>query len=453
MAKKTLWPGNKIENRAAAALQANPHNSRTHPPEQIEFLRKCIAEFGWTMPILIDEDDVMLAGHARLQAATAEGIETLPVIVARGWSEKKKRAYIEADNRLSELAGYDAAKRRMELNWLVEQGFDMEAIGWSTEAREEFLSIGNEGDGEADREIDRPKTTFIRRGDLWVLGKHRLLCGDSTHEETVRVLLGEDRPNLMVTDPPYGVDYDPAWRADANKWKGSKVKIGAKAMGQVMNDAIADWRKAWDLFEGDVAYVWHGGLRCIEQAVGLEAAGFVIRSQIVWDKGRLVIGRGDYHWQHECAWYAVRKGRPGHWSGSRKESTVWSIAKQMRNETGHGTQKPVECMKRPIENNSKPGQFVYEPFAGSGTTIIAAEMTGRRCLALELDPGYVDVCLRRWQQFTGGVASLDGVPFDEVIAARRKGKNNAARGPRKPIRGRSDKAAPKPSVRPKVSPA
>jgi DNA modification methylase len=181
---------------------------------------------------------------------------------------------------------------------------------------------------------------------------------------------------------------------------------------------VADWLEAWQLFPGDVAYAWHGGLRSVEQAHSLERAGFVIRSQIVWNKGRLVISRGDYHWQHEACWYAVRKGKTGHWNGSRTESTVWDIAKPQTSETGHSTQKPVECMQRPIENNSLAGELVYDPFVGSGTTIIAAERAGRLCRAVELYPPYVDVAVERWQNFTGKTATLEatGAPFP--IAAK-----------------------------------
>ena len=191
------------------------------------------------------------------------------------------------------------------------------------------------------------------------------------------------------------------------------------ATGKVLNDDRADWREAWALFPGDVAYVWHGALHASTVAASLEASGFAVRSQIIWDKTRLVIGRGDYHWQHEPAWYAVRKGRKGHWAGDRKQTTVWAIPHR-KSPTGHGTEKPVECMRRPIENNSSPGQAVYEPFCGSGTTIIAAEMTGRCCHAIELDPVYVDVAVTRWQAFTGQAAILDGDgrTFAEIATAR-----------------------------------
>ncbi|MFP1632656.1 DNA-methyltransferase [Zhengella sp. ZM62] len=191
----------------------------------------------------------------------------------------------------------------------------------------------------------------------------------------------------------------------------------------MLNDDRADWREAWALFPGDVAYVWHGALHASLVAASLEASGFAIRSQIIWDKTRLVIGRGDYHWAHEPAWYAVRKGKTGHWSGDRKQSTVWAI-EHRRSDSGHGTQKPVECMKRPIENNSSPGQAIYEPFSGSGTTIIAAEMTGRACHAIELNPAYVDVAIRRWQDFTGKQAVLEatGQGFADAQSERTAGK-------------------------------
>jgi DNA modification methylase len=218
-------------------------------------------------------------------------------------------------------------------------------------------------------------------------------------------------PHLMATDPPYGVEYDPGWR--------NRAGLGTtRRTGRVENDDRADWREAWALFPGGVAYVWHGALHAATVAESLEACGFGIRAQIVWAKDRLVLGRGHYHWQHEPCWYAVKGA--GHWSGGRKQTTLWRIAGRGQDaETAHGTQKPVECMRRPIENNSSPGQAVYEPFCGSGTTVIAAEMSGRACHAVELSPAYVDVAVRRWQDFTGQQAVLeaDGRPFNEVEEA------------------------------------
>jgi DNA modification methylase len=222
-----------------------------------------------------------------------------------------------------------------------------------------------------------------------------------------RVLNGT-QPLLMVTDPPYGVQYDPGWR---NKTGASATK----RTGKVLNDDRADWREAWSLFPGDVAYVWHGALHATTVAESLEVAGFNVRSQIIWAKDRLVLSRGDYHWQHEPCWYAVKKTGKGHWAGDRKQTTLWHISNRDQDaETVHGTQKPVECMRRPILNNSSPGQAIYEPFMGSGTTLIAAESTGRVCFGIELNPAYVDVAVQRWQKFTGQDAVLDGT--DQTFA-------------------------------------
>lgn len=244
-------------------------------------------------------------------------------------------------------------------------------------------------------------------GDVWLLGAHRIVCGDSTDRRTVEEVLADAKPNLMVTDPPYGVNYDPTWRHAAGVNSSSRV-------GKVKNDERADWTAAWALFPGAIAYVWHGALHAATVAASLEREGFTIRSQIIWAKERLVIGRGDYHWQHEPCWYAVRK--TGNWLGDRKQTTLWSISSRDQDaHTVHGTQKPVECMRRPILNNSQVGEPVYEPFLGSGTTLIAAESTGRVCHAVELDPLYVDVAVRRWQAFTGkNACAPDGRSFDAV---------------------------------------
>jgi DNA modification methylase len=250
--------------------------------------------------------------------------------------------------------------------------------------------------------------------------KHRIVCGDATNEASVSLTLAGVRPHLMVTDPPYGVEYDANWRNERTRSDGTF--IGARAVGAVANDEQADWRDAWALFPGDVVYVWHADLRARVVIESLESAGFQMRAQIIWEKQHFIIGRGDYHFQHEPCWYAVRRGKTGHWSGDRKQSTIWQIHAQIGWEsarpdnkdkaTGHSTQKPVECMRRPIENNSSPGQAVYDPFVGSGATIIAAEMTGRACHAIEISPAYCDVAVQRWMNFTGQTATRpDGTPY------------------------------------------
>lgn len=241
---------------------------------------------------------------------------------------------------------------------------------------------------------------FVRvvNGDVWQLGKHRLACGDATDPATVRNLLGHARPRLMATDPPYGVGYEPEWRRQA--LGGSR-----RASGKILNDHRSDWREAWKLFPGDIAYVWHSGMHASSVELSLAAADFRVRSQIIWDKGRLIISRGHYHWRHEACWYAVRKLKTANWQGDRKQTTVWQIPHR-RSTTGHGTEKPLECMRRPILHHTLQADAVYDPFLGSGTTIIAAEMTGRRCYGIELSPEYCGLIIARWEQLTGKKAEL-----------------------------------------------
>lgn len=235
---------------------------------------------------------------------------------------------------------------------------------------------------------------FVRvvNGDIWQLGKHRLICGDATDPKIVAALLAGDTPRLMVTDPPYGVGYEPGWR--------QKSLGAARAVGKVLNDDRSDWRAAWRLFPGDVAYVWHAGLHAGSVELSLAAADFRVRSQIIWDKGRLIISRGHYHWRHEACWYAVRKLKTANWQGDRKQTTIWQISHR-RSTTGHSTEKPIECMRRPMLHHTLQGDAVYDPFLGSGTTIIAAEMTGRRCYGIELHPEYCGLAIARWEQLTG----------------------------------------------------
>jgi len=393
-------------------------NARTHTDEQIAQIAASIEEFGFTNPILAGSDGVIIAGHGRLLAAQRLGLDKVPVITLDHLSDAQRRALVIADNKIAENAGWDEELLRAELAALQEMEFDLDLVGFSDEELDELLGdLEAEALGEVEGEDEVPETPedpVSRPGDLWLLGNHRLLCGDSTVATDVERMLGTVKPLLMVTDPPYGVEYDPSWRNQAGAAK-------TRRTGKVLNDDRADWREAWALFPGDVAYVWHGALHATTVAESLMASGFTIRSQIIWAKDRLVLSRGDYHWQHEPCWYAVKKTGKGHWAGDRKQTTLWQIAnKDQDANTVHGTQKPVECMRRPILNNSSPGQAVYEPFMGSGTTLIAAETTGRVCLGIELNPAYVDVAVERWQQLTGETATLegDGRSFDEIADER-----------------------------------
>lgn len=436
-----------------ASVRRYERNARTHPAEQVEKLAALIQRHGWTNSAFVDvsRDNLLCFGHGRLSALEllwSRGQQVrmfngalippgkLPAFDCTGWTEEQLREVILADNRSALDAGWDADLLRGELLWLQDQGSDLLWTGFDADELAVWMAPpGTDGLTDPDNAPEKQDKAVSKLGDIWLLGGHRLGCGDSTKAEAVTALLGRDKPFLMVTDPPYGVEYDPTWRM--------KAGIGSKgaAKGKVANDDRADWREAWALFPGSVAYVWHGGLHAAVVAESLMACKLLIRSQIVWVKTRPVIGRGAYHWQHEPAFYAVKQGKDDRlsfesdhelaayavrdgskagWEGDRKQSTVWMI-EHLKNDTGHGTQKPVECMRRPIVNNSAPGAAVYDPFSGSGTTIIAAEMTGRRALALELDPLYVDVAVRRWQAFTGKTATLaDGRSFADVEAGGAK---------------------------------
>lgn len=423
MSIKTDWPADKVMRRSVASLVPYARNARTHSADQVDQIAASIREWGWTTPVLVDEAGGLIAGHGRVLAAKKLGLKDIPVMLAEGWSEAQKRAYVLADNKLALNAGWDNELLRVELEGLKELNFDIDLTGFSSDELALILSDKTDGLTDPDEVPEPPAEPVSELGDVWVLGKHRLVCGDCTTVESVDKALNGVKPHLMVTDPPYGVEYDAGWRGKARNADGSLLSTGNnRAVGEVKNDDKADWREAWALFPGDVAYVWHAGNMAHVVAESLLASDLGIRSQVIWAKSHFAIGRGDYHPQHEPCWYAVRKGKTGHYDGGRKQSTLWQIDKPQKSETGHSTQKPVECMKRPIENNSSPGQAVYEPFSGSGTTIIAAEMTGRCCHAIELNPSYVDVAIERWQKFTGQEATLEatGQTFNELKAERQQ---------------------------------
>lgn len=406
------WPADKVERWPIEKLVPYARNARTHSPAQVDQIAASIREWGWTNPVLVAEDGTIIAGHGRVLGARKLRIPEVPVMVALGWTEAQKRAYAIADNKLTLNGGWDDELLRLELGELEVLNFDLDLIGFSEAERAALTAQFTQGLTDPDEVPALPANPVARTGDVWLLGRHRLLCGDSTSPENVNAVLAGIKPHLMVTDPPYGVEYDPAWRKRAG------VDLNARKLGKVANDDRVDWQEAWELFPGSVAYVWHASWFTSEVKQSLEAAKFDMRAQIIWAKDRFALSRGHYHWQHEPCWYAVRG--TSHWCGDRKQSTLWNINAREDDGHGHGTQKPVECMRRPIENNSSPGQAIYEPFSGSGTTIIAAEMTGRSCCAIEIDPAYVDVAISRWQAFTGEIATLekDGRAFADVAAER-----------------------------------
>ena len=403
----------RLESWPIAKPIPSARNARTHSDAQVAEIAGSIRTFGFSNPILVGIGGDVIAGHGRLAAARQLGLSEVPVIVLSDLTELQRRQLTLADNRIAMNAGWDLQTLQLELTDLSVLGADLAALGFTAEELAKALNPGR-GEGLTE-ENDVPEAlerAVSRMGEVWLAGAHRIGCGDSTDDDAVRRLLGELKPGLMVTDPPYGVEYSPEWRHSRGVSKSARI-------GKVTNDDVADWAPAWALFPGNICYVWHAALRSAVVAKSLEREGFAIRAQIIWAKPRIVIGRGDYHWQHEPCWYAVRT--KGHWTGDRKQTTLWNISSSDQDaKTTHSTQKPVECMRRPLLNNSNPGQAAYDPFVGSGTTLIAAETCGRVCLGMELEPRYVDVAVRRWQAFTGKAACLlgDGRSFDVVAAER-----------------------------------
>jgi DNA modification methylase len=389
-----------------------------------------IDEYGFKIPILARSNGEVVDGHLRLKAARKRGMTEVPVILCDEWSEAQVKAFRLAVNRSVSWAEWDETLVALEIVELKALDFDLNLTGFDPIEIDELLF--RDGDeGQEDAVPEAPESAVTRLGDLWLCGSaisasnatfepHRVLCGDATSPEAVSTLFSTVTPTLLVTDPPYGVDYDPNWRERAGLGR-------QRQTGTILNDDRVDWSQAYRLFLGDVAYVWHAGVHASEVAAGLEAVGMRIRAQIIWAKQHFALGRGDYHWQHEPCWYAVREGKCSHWCGDRSQATLWQVSNLnpfggSREEpaTGHGAQKPVELMRRPILNNTRSGEVVYDPFLGSGTTLIAAQLTDRICYGLEIDPRYADVVVTRWQNLTGCKAKLegDGRTFDEIAAER-----------------------------------
>jgi DNA modification methylase len=404
----------RVEYWPIDRLIPSARNARTHSAAQVAEIAGSIRTFGFTNPLLVGEDADVVAGHGRLAAARLLGLAEVPVIPLRNLDDVERRQLMLADNRIALNAGWDAEMLKLELTDLGKLGADLKILGFSEQ--ELALALGATGAGlvPEDEVPGLGEVAISRPGDVWLLGPHRVGCGDCRDASTVAAVLGGTLPQLMVTDPPYGVEYDPEWRHRRG------VNHSAKK-GKILNDEIADWAPARGLFPGEIAYVWHGALRSSIVAESLFKSGFAIRAQIIWAKERLVMSQGDYHWQHEPCWYAVRK--KGNWTGDRKQTTLWSIPSGSQDaETRHATQKPVECMRRPMLNNSSPGQAIYEPFLGSGTTLIAAQSCLRVCFAIEIDPLFVDLAIRRWQAFTGEPAKResDSADFETLDQASQR---------------------------------
>jgi DNA modification methylase len=409
------WFADKIEQWPTAKLLPYARNARTHSDEQVAQIAASIAEFGFTNPILAGSDGVIVAGHGRLAAAQKLGLEMVPVVVLDHLSPTQRRALVIADNRIAENAGWDDAMLRIEIASLQDEDFDLSLTGFDADALAELMA-GDEPDGEGQTDDDAvpevSETPISRPGDVWLLGGHRLLCGDSTVAESYDRLLKGEPVDMVFTDPPYNVNY-------ANS---AKDKMRGKDRA-ILNDNLGDGFYDF-LLAALTPTVAHcrGGIYVAMSSSELDvlqaafrAAGGKWSTFIIWAKNTFTLGRADYQRQYEPILYGWPEGKQRHWCGDRDQGDVWNIKKPQKNDL-HPTMKPVELVERAIRNSSRPGDVVMDPFGGSGTTLIAAEKTGRKARLIELDPKYVDVIVRRWQEWTGQQATreADGMPFDEL---------------------------------------
>ena len=376
------------------------NNARTHSPEQIGKLRSSLREFGFINPVIIDRDFGIIAGHGRVLAAREEGITEVPCVFVDHLTEAQKKAYIIADNRMALDAGWDEELLRVEIEALQAEAFDISLTGFGDDEIADLF--GKEKDEVEDDDYDLSaaleKAAFVKRGDRWFVGKHRLYCGDATNADDVAALMDGNRANLVLTDPPYGVSFKSA----------SGLTI--------QNDSMKDeefynfLRKAFDnmvahLENGGSAYVFHADTEGLTFRQAFVDAGFHLAGVCIWAKNSLVLGRSDYQWQHEPVLYGFLKNGKHRWYSDRKQTTIWNFDKPKRN-ANHPTSKPLDLLSYPIGNSSQENAIVIDTFGGSGSTLMACEKTNRICYTMELDEKYASVILRRYVEDTG---NADGV--------------------------------------------
>ena len=424
-----------IEYLPLDALTPYARNARTHSSEQVEQLVASITEFGWTNPVLIDEAGGIIAGHGRVMAAQQMGMDQVPCIRLPHLTGAQRRAYVLADNRLALNAGWDDALLAQELADLDADGFDLGLTGFDSSEIDRLLA-GLDQPSDQDAETDRADATpelrpqaITQPGDMWLLGEHRVLCGDSTEAADVARLAGGRRAGLMATDPPYGVSHV----ATKDGIPRSGFSDMAERWEHIANDDLQDQvlqaflerafraAVAHALTDNAAWYLWHAHLTqgFFAAAAAAAAADVLLHRQIIWVKPSMVLTRsGMYHWRHEPCFYGWRRGHMPPWYGDKSQTSVWAVGRDR--DTVHPTQKPVALWESPIANHTRRGECIYEPFAGSGSQLIAAEKSARVCLAMELSPHYCDAIVRRWQDYTGRTATLDGDgrSFAEVEAAR-----------------------------------
>jgi DNA modification methylase len=411
------WLADKIEQWPTAKLLPYARNARTHSDAQVAQIAASIAEFGFTNPILAGSDGVIVAGHGRLAAAQKLGLEVVPVVVLDHLSPTQRRALVIADNRIAENAGWDEAMLRIELEALQSEGFDLDITGFDADALAELMA-GDEPDAEGQTDDDAvpevTETAVSRPGDIWLLGHHRLLCGDATVANSYEHLLAGESVDMVFTDPPYNVNYA---NSAKDKMRGKDRAILNDNLGDGFYDfLLAALTPTIAQCRGAIYVAMSSSELDVLQAA-FRAAGGHWSTFIIWAKNTFTLGRADYQRQYEPILYGWPEGAQRHWCGDRDQGDVWSIKKPQKNDL-HPTMKPVELVERAIRNSSRPGNVVLDPFGGSGTTLIAAEKSGRQARLIELDPKYVDVIVRRWQDWTGKQAARegDGLLFPSVTA-------------------------------------
>jgi DNA modification methylase len=408
-----------VERRSIDRLIPYIRNARTHTEEQIAQVAASIVEFGWTNPILIGADGVIIAGHARLLAARKLGMTEVPVIVLDHLSETQRRALVLADNRLAMNAGWDEEMLRVELESLQEDGFNLDIVGFSDEEIEGLLQDPAEvaaGNTDEDAVPETPETAVTVPGDVWMLGEHRLLCGDSSQMEAVEQVLAGGLADMVFTDPPYNVNYGATMK---DKLRGKKRKIANDNLGagfdQFLRDACAN---ILAVTKGAI-YICMSSSELHTLHRAFTEAGGHWSTFVIWAKNTFTMGRSDYQRQYEPVLYGWKEGTDHFWCGARDQGDVWFIKKPVANDL-HPTMKPVELVDRALRNSTKSRDTVLDPFGGSGTTLIACERARRQARLIEMEPKYCDVIIRRWQDFTGNEATLegDGRSFREIAGDR-----------------------------------
>ena len=377
------------------------NNARTHSPEQINKLRSSFREFGFINPVIIDRDFGVIAGHGRILAAKKEGITEVPCVFADHLTEAQKKAYIIADNRMAMDAGWDEELLRVEIEALQAEAFDLSLTGFDEKELSDLFQDDadvQEDDFDVDAELEKP--TFSKSGDVWTLGRHRLVCGDSMKAETFDTLMQGRKANLVVTDPPYNVNYE----GTAGKIKNDN--LADEKFYQFLFDAFSNIEKV--MADEASIYVFHADTEGLNFRKAFSDAGFYLSGCCIWKKPSLVLGRSPYQWQHEPCLYGWKKSGKHQWYADRKQTTIWEFEKTKKN-TDHPTMKPIPLLAYPIQNSSMSNTLILDPFGGSGSTLIACEQTDRSCYTIELDEKYCDVIVKRYIEHVG---SADGVSVE-----------------------------------------